>query len=361
MTALDGVAAAVAPHIADAAAPGQVATLTNAAGLRVQVLDHGATLLACSVPLAGGERRDVVLAAPDVAAYQRQQVYLGAVVGRYANRVRAARFQIGGVPYNLTPNEHGNQLHGGPSGFSRRCWRFVEVAQDMARLALVSPDGDQGYPGQVHAQACYRLRDGLVLELTLTATTTRACPVSLTSHAYFNLDGDARHAGADCLDHVLQVDAAHWLPVNAQLLPCGGFVPVSVGGMDLRTPRRLRDAIAAGEATCAAGGIDHCYSLNPHVRDGTAPAAVLTARDALLTMQLHTDAPALQVYSGAYLGGTPAAAGGHYGGSAGIALEPQFAPDSPNRPPALPHWPDCVLQPGRRFERVIRYTFVPAR
>lgn len=336
--------------------PARVLALANSAGLRLQVMDRGATWLTCSLPLPDGSRRELLLGCASLADYQRQGAYLGATVGRYANRIAQARFMLEGRAVPLLANEGPHQLHGGPDGFDKRPWQ-VE-AHDPLRLVLTltSPDGDQGFPGELHARVSYLLGDDLSLEIRFEATTSRACPVNLTHHAYFNLDGEAGAHTGSCLQHTLQVAAEGWWPVDGGLIPLGATEPVAGSGFDLRTPRPLAQAIASDTVLQASHGFDHCLRLDAGCADLGTPAAELVSADGRVRMLLATDQPALQVYSGQGLAGTPARDGGVYGPHAGIALEPQFAPDSPNHA-ASDDWPDCVLQPGQRYLRrsVLRF------
>lgn len=350
--------AAVPASLLDPAAfaPARLFTLGNAAGLRLRVLDRGATLLSCSLPLPDGSRRELLLGCASLADYQRQGAYLGATVGRYANRIARAQFELDGQTVQLQPNEGPNQLHGGPDGFDKRTWQ-VEAQSDQALvLTLTSPDGDQGFPGELQARVSYLLGDDLSLEIRFEATTSRACPVNLTHHAYFNLDGEAGADTGSCLRHTLQVASKDWWPVDGGLIPLGASTPVAGSGFDLRTPRQLAEAIASDAVLQASHGFDHCLRLDTACANLSTPAAELVSADGRVRMLLATDQPALQVYSGQGLAGTPARDGGEYRAHAGIALEPQFAPDSPNHATSE-DWPDCVLRPGQRYLRrsVLRF------
>ena len=329
-------------------------TLTNPAGLRIQVMDQGATWLSCSVPLPDGSRREVLLGCASLADYQRQKAYLGATIGRYANRIREARFVLDGQTHQLLPNEGRNQLHGGPGGFGRRVWQRVSQTESELVLSLVSEDGDQGFPGRLDTTVRYALGDDLSVNVELEACVTAACPVNLTQHAYFNLDGDA--ADADCRHHRLRIAAQEFLPVNAELIPTGERRAVAGTGFDFRQPRRVGEALLQDEQQRLTGGYDHSYWLDAECADGSRPAAELEAGDGHVSLQLFTRLPGLQFYSGNYLAGTPARVG-QYGQHAGLALEPQFQPDSPNHP----EWPSCVLRPGQRYRQTLRYRFVASR
>ncbi|MGY0197176.1 galactose-1-epimerase [Leptothrix sp. BB-4] len=345
------------PTSDDPWAPARLYTLENAAGLRIQVLDHGATWVSCSVPMMEGSRRELLIGCASLADYVAQKAYLGATVGRYANRIRDSRCTVDGQVFPLAPNEGPNQLHGGPDGFDRRTWTVESHTPQRLVLSLVSPDGDQGWPGEVLARVSYTLGADLALEIAFETTTTRACPVNLTHHAYFNLDGDAGASTRNVLQHHLQILAPSWLPVGADLLPAGELEPVDDTGFDLRELRRLDQAIAAEPALQVGKGFDHAYALDPACADALRAAVRLLSSDGRVAMSLATDLPALQVYSGQGLAGHPARDGSAYPAYAGIALEPQYLPDSPNHPVAPPHWPDVVQRPGERRRHVSRLFF----
>ncbi len=343
-----------------AEAPVQTIALSNAAGLQVQFSTLSATWLSCSVPMGGLGRRELLLGCADATTYLQQPHYIGATVGRFTNRLRDARFLLDGRSVQLVANNGAHQLHGGPDGFHRRVWQVLAQTPRQLRLGLHSPDGDQGFPGAVDVQATFTLGEGLSLDLRLQATTSAPCPVCLTQHAYFNLDGDQGGSTPSCLNHRLQVQARHWLPVDGQGLPLGELADVAGTGLDLRQPRCLADAIESDAALHASQGMDHSLSLAPRARRGAVPAAVLHASDGRVRLQLSTDQPALQVYTGNHLSGAPARDGRPYVRHAGIALEPQFLPDSPNHPVDPPAWPDCILRPGQVWRSLTRYTIQTA-
>ena len=329
-------------------------TLENSAGLRIQVMDHGATWVSCSVPLPDGSRREVLLGCDSLADYQRQTAYLGATIGRYANRIGNSRFVLDGQPHQLTANEGRNQLHGGPSGFDRRVWQLESHTPIELVMSLVSEEGDQGFPGQMTTFVRYALGDDLSVHIGFDATVTAPCPVNLTHHAYFNLDGDA--AEADCRAHRLRIAAQVFLPVDAEGIPTGERRSVAGTGFDFRQPQRVDEALMRDEQQQLTRGYDHSYWLDAACADGSQPAAELEAGDGHVSLQLYTRLPGLQFYSGNYLAGVPARSG-EYRQHAGLALEPQFSPDSPNHP----EWPDCVLRPGQRYQQELRYRFLASR
>lgn len=353
-------------------------TLTGPDGLQIQLRAQGASWVGCQVPLADGAVRSVVLGMADAASHARQQAYLGATVGRWANRIAGPHLTMDGLQRPL-PSLPGldHQLHGGPQGWSHRRWTLHDHGPQHAVWRLHSPDGDQGFPGDVDAQVRYRLLPGRVLQIDHRARVSRCCPVAMTSHAYFNLDGlpPVPHAASlaapvpPVLAHRLQLAADRVQPVTPTLLPEGPPLPVAGGVFDFRRPRRLDRAWLRTEQQRRVRGIDHGFVLRqpglPVPDDERAPApvplsldpaAVLTAADGRLQLQLFTSAPALQVYTGNYLGPGTAGCTPTWPDHSGVALEPGFLADAPNQ--TGPDAADCWCGPGRDFAQRSLYRFV---
>ncbi|MDT7838007.1 aldose epimerase family protein [Aquabacterium sp. OR-4] len=337
----------------------QVFTLRSPDGLQVAVMDHGATWLSCQVPLDGG-LREVLLGHATPAQHQVQPGYLGAVVGRLANRIAQARFALDGRLVTLDANEGPHHLHGGTQGWHRRRWQVQARAADCLELALHSPAGEQGYPGAVDLRLRYQLQAPLQLTLDMQATATAATPLGPTSHAYFNLDG-AGDIGA----HRLQIPASRYLPVGPDLIPTGEFGAVAGTAFDFRRPRHIAQALAqlrAGAASPASH--DHCWLIDAGAAplDGAPPAvqpvAQLWSGDGRLALSLHSSYPGLQFYAGEFLPHSLGRDGRPHLPHAGLALEPQYLPDSPNHA-GQPGWPDCVLRPGRVWRQRLVYRFQP--
>ncbi|CAM3689269.1 aldose epimerase family protein [Roseateles saccharophilus] len=330
-----------------------VYTLGTADGLQIQVSSHGGRWLSCRVPLPDGSRREAILGHTTAAEHLHEPGFFGAIVGRYANRLAGAAFTLDGRHHALPANEGANQLHGGPEGFDRRAWTVVDHGPRHLRLALHSPDGDQGYPGALDAEVEYRLDPAQpALTLRFGARVTAPCPVSLTSHPYFNLDGDA----ASVQEHRLRVAATAMLPVRADMIPTGELAAVQGTAFDLRQARRIGDGLGRDEPQLLlAGGYDHCYALDAGAARGELAAAELMAGDGRLAMRLYTDYPGLQVCSGNFVQNSRGRDGRPFRRHAGIALEPQFFPDAPNHPA----WREqgCVLRPGQRLSRFMRLEF----
>ncbi|MFV8978755.1 galactose-1-epimerase [Serratia fonticola] len=328
-------------------------TLKNAAGMTVTLMDWGATWLSALLPLKSGEQRELLLGCQTPQDYLHQGAYLGATVGRYANRIAHASLNIDGKPHPLIANQGEHQLHGGPNGFHARRWQIVKQDEQQVVYQLHSPDGDQGFPGNLDVTLTYRLTAEHRLEIEYQAQTDRACPVNLTNHAYFNLDG----AGHDARQQRLQLFADRYLPVDGDGIPCAELTAVAGTGMDFRQPKTLQQDLLRDRDQQRVKGYDHAYLLHDTCHGLASPAAHLWSADGKVAMTVFTTAPALQLYSGNYLGGTPARDGGSYQNYAGVALESEFLPDSPNHP----EWPqpDCWLQPGQRYQSATHYQLIP--
>ncbi|MFW5934191.1 MAG: aldose epimerase family protein [Actinomycetota bacterium] len=332
-------------------------TLRSDAGLVATVTNHGATLVGLEAPDRTGRRADVVLGFDTIEGYRSPaNHYLGATIGRVANRIANGRFTLGGEEHQLTQNEPPHHLHGGTSrSFDKVLWEVVDADAAHVRLRYRSPDGEEGYPGDLEASATYAL-SGDALTITYEATTDRPTPVNMTNHAYLNLAG----AGSgDVLDHVLQIDAQRYTPLDAGLIPTGEQAPVAGTPLDLREPRRLGDGIAAVRDQLGAGGYDHNLVLGAtdgemHETHGeTHTAATLHDPGSGRTLELSTDQPCLQVYSGNDVSAIDGKGGARYERHAGLCLEPQHAPDSVNQP----QWPSIVLAPGQVYRHRSTYRF----
>lgn len=303
-------------------------TIGSQPGPVVEVLSLGATVHRLVVACGDGVRRNVVLGHPDVAERLASSDYIGGTIGRYANRIAGGRFELDGRTVELRTHDRGNSLHGGPEGFDVRLWDVVSHAADEVVLSMVSPDGDQGFPGEVTATVRYRVA-GKCVSVEMSATTDATTVVNMTNHAYFNLDGE--DAGT-IDDHLLAVDADEYTPVDETSIPIGEHEPVADTPFDLRSPAPLRAAL------------DH----NLVVRgEGLRRHAPLSSLRTSTTVEVWSDQPGLQVYTGDMLDGP------RYQRRAGVALEPQVFPDSPNHP----EWPSSVLEPGETYHSTIEWRF----
>jgi aldose 1-epimerase len=301
----------------------------TAPGIAADILPMGATLAALRVGHRGGWQ-DCVLTPPRGAAPGGNRAYLGVIAGRYANRIAGGRFTLDGKTHQLDRNEGGiTTLHGGAGGFSARLWTVTQCAADSVTLELFSPDGDQGFPGNLAARCTYALRAGPALHVTLSATCDRACPVNLTNHAYFNLD-----SGPDTSDHLLTIPADRHVATDPTLIPTGDLPQVAGTPLDFRMPRPPTDRI------------DTTFPLPG---SGLRHAARLESLRSGLVMDVQTSQPGVHLYTGFWL--DPKRDG--FAPHAGLCLETQAFPDSPNQPA----FHDTTLRPGAtyRHDTVLRF------
>ncbi|MGE5520883.1 MAG: aldose epimerase family protein [Candidatus Dadabacteria bacterium] len=322
-------------------------TITNANGIQVSIINYGATITKIITPDRNGQKSDVVLGFDSLAGYlQEENPYFGALIGRYANRIANGKFILDGKTYTLAQNNNGNSLHGGIKGFDKVVWHAEKASDKSVRMTYQSKDGEEGYPGNLNVSVIYSWTDDNELKLEYTATTDKATPVNLTSHAYFNLS-----AGADptVYNHELQINADKYTPVNDQLIPTGQLADVKGTPMDFTTAKLVGKDINA-----VPGGYDHNWVLN---RKGTRPEKIATVYHANSgrIMEVYTTEPGVQFYSGNFLGAKLAATKGgqEYVKHAALCLETQHFPDSPNQP----SFPNTILKPGVTYKQTTVYKF----
>lgn len=322
-------------------------------GLSASVLAYGATLQTLRVPDAGGRIADVVLGYDRTDAGRPAPGYLGATVGRYGNRIAGGRFTLDGRAYALACNDGPNTLHGGCRGFDMSLWQKMAQGDDFVDLRLVSPDGEEGFPGTLTLDITYRLVDG-GLHLDYRATTDAPTVLNVTSHAYFNLAGEA--SGESVTAHRLEMIGGHYLPVDATLIPTGEIADVAGTPFDFRRPRAIGEALARRDDRQIAigGGIDHCYCLPGGVTKAPRLAARLTDPRSGRRMEVLTTEPGVQVYTANFFnGGEFSKSGLAYLKHQGICFECQHYPDSPNRPA----FPSTRLAPGEIWRQTTIYRF----
>lgn len=318
-----------------------------APGVVLDVLDLGATVHRLEVTCGDDVRRNIVLGHPTAQDYLDSTHYLGAAIGRYANRIRGGSFQLDGVSHQVGAHDRGNSLHGGPDGFDQRIWSVLEHGPDRVRLGLVSADGDQGFPGELRAEVTYTVSGESVL-IELSATTDAPTVVNLTDHSYIDLAGEG---SGSAMEQTLTVQASHYLPVDTTGIPLEGPPqPVDGTPFDLRLPTPVGQAARADHPQVRdAHGIDHNLVLDG---EGHRLAAALESATTRTRLEVWTDAPGLQVYSGNFLDGTtPGTSGGLYRQGDGVALEPQAFPDTPRRP----DFGTALLRPGEKYRRRIEW------
>ena len=328
-------------------------SIVNADGSEVILSNLGACIVSVVVPDKDGNLADVVLGYRNPEDYDTDGPCMGKVPGRYANRIAKGRFAIGDKTYELAINNGPNHLHGGPGAqcFANRIWDAEEI-RDGVIFKLDSPDGDAGYPGNLHVEARYTWSDDHKLALHLSATTDAETIVNLTNHAYFNLKGE--EAG-DVTDHLLKLFASRYLPTDETLIPQGEPAPVKGTPMDFTTAKPIgRDLKADFPALNYGKGYDNCFVVDDWQKGMVRPVARLAEASTGRQLTVSTDAPGIQVYTGNWLEGCPVSKSGKaYHDYDGVALECQAFPDSPNRP----DFPFETLRPGEVYENTIVFAF----
>lgn len=323
-------------------------TLTNDQGMEIRITNYGGIVVSIKVPDRIGQFDDVVLGHDSLEGYLNHSRYFGALIGRHANRIARGRFALDGIEYRLSTNNGANHLHGGMRGFDKVVWTPREI-EDGLELRYASPDGEEGYPGNVEAIVTYTLTESNELRIDYRATTDRKTIVSLTNHSYFNLAG-----GGTILGHELQINADAFTPVAHGLVTTGEILCVQDTPMDFRSPTAIgRHIDDDDEQLQHAGGYDHNFVL----RDQSAamtPAAVLFDPSAGRKLEIFTTEPGMQFYSGNFLDGSIIGKNGRaYVRHSGCCLEAQHFPDSPNHP----NFPSTVLQPGEEYRQTTVHRF----
>ena len=325
-------------------------TLTNPSGMLVKILNYGGTVTDIIVPDKNGKQGNVVLGFDSLSGYlQTGNPYFGCLVGRYANRIANAKFTLDGREYTLAANNDGNSLHGGLKGFDKRVWKASDINTDSIssiKFSYDSKDMEEGYPGNLHTEVVYTLTKDNALKIEYTATTDKPTPVNLTNHCYFNLS-----AGTDStiLDHVLMLRAQQYTPVNDKLIPRGKIDTVRSKAMDFTSAKKIGKDIAQ-----VAGGYDHNWVFQkPENRFDMV--ASLYHEPSGRFMEVYTTEPGIQFYSGNFLNGTlqHTRGGMKYVKHAGLCLETQHFPDSPNQPA----FPNTILKPGDTYQQITVYKF----
>jgi len=332
-------------------------TLTNAHGIEVRAITYGAIITVIRTPDRSGKLADIVFGFDSLQGYLAQSPYFGAIVGRFANRIAHGQFSLDGVTYHLATNNGPNSLHGGLRGFDKVLWTAEPVQSDSGAGVVfhyLSPNGEEGYPGNVDVRVTYMLtpRDELVVDYT--ATTDKATPLNLSQHSYWNLHGDGK---GDILDHVLTLDASAYTPVDSTLIPTGQIAAVAGTPFDFRSPTAIGARIEQPNKQLRFGkGYDHNWVLDRPAGGGTAlvRAARLVDSTSGRTLEISTSEPGIQFYSGNFLDGTITGKHGVvYGHRAALCLETQHFPDSPNHP----NFPSTILRPGETFRSRTVFVF----
>lgn len=319
----------------------------KAGDLALGVTTYGATLTSLLVPSRKGRKDDILLGYSTLSHYTQNAPYIGVTVGRYANRIGAARFDLEGRNYGLYKNDGVNTLHGGRRGFDKRVWdaeAYEEKGRVYLRLELDSGDGDEGYPGNLKAVVTYGVTADNELVCDYRAKVDAPCPVNLTNHAYFNLKGEGL---GDVLGHELKLHSSHYLPVDSKLIPTGEIAQVEGTPYDFRTRKDVGRDIAE-----VPGGYDHCFAVDGEL-GRLRPCAEVYEPLSGRTMKLSTTQPGVQFYSGNFLNGVGGKSGSVYGKHGGFCLETQHYPDGPNRP----EFPSCIFGPDRKYHERSVFSF----
>jgi aldose 1-epimerase len=328
--------------------------LVNAHGLELRAVTYGGIIVSLCVPDRDGRVADVVLGYDSLEQYLSDPFYFGAIIGRFANRIAGARFTVDGKPYLLAANNGPNHLHGGRTGFGRVVWRAAPFRTGHTAgvaLSYTSPDGEEGYPGNLDTRVRYTLTDRNELVVDFMATTDQATPVNLTQHTCFNLTGDG---AGDALGHLLWINADLMTPVDENLIPTGTVAPVAGGPFDFRTLTAVGARIATDDDQLRHGrGYDHNFVLKRE-DPGLVHAAQVVEPRSGRTLDIYTTEPGLQFYSGNFIDGrVTGKAGRVYRPRAGLCLETQHYPDSPNQP----GFPSTLLRPGAQYRSRTVFAF----
>lgn len=326
-------------------------TLKNSKGASVVLSNLGAAIVAINVPDRDGKIADIALGYEKAESYIGDGPCLGKCPGRFANRIAAGRFTLEGKEYELPINNGPNHLHGGPEGFQNKIWESREV-DGAVEFMYFSEDGEAGYPGNLKVVAHYEWSEDNELKLTFTAETDKTTVVNLTNHAYFNLDGEG---SGTIEDHILRLNASEFLPTDENLIPLGESAPVAGTPMDFVNPKALGKDLRADYPAIKYGkGYDNCFLIDGYVPGQLQEAAELYSEKTGRVLNIFTTQPAVQVYTGNWLGGCPAGKNGHtYNDYYGVAIECQHYPDSPNQP----EYPTTVLRPGEVYSEAIIFAF----
>ncbi len=329
-------------------------TMTNHSGASVSLITYGGTLTSIIVPDRHDIFADVCLGFTSVTDYERGGGYLGALIGRYGNRIAGGRFELGGQTYQLFCNEGANHLHGGKIGFDKKVWAAEcteHEESDSVKLTYVSPDGEESFPGTLTVDVTYAWNDANELSLHYLAVSDRETVINLTNHAYFNLGG---HGSGTIENHQISIAADAYTPVNSACIPTGELAPVEGTPFDLRTSIRIGDGIDQENEQLSFGhGYDHNFVLTDP-EEGICKACELYDPQSGRVMETFTDLPGLQFYAGNMLK-IPFECKDHvqYTHRNGLCLETQYFPDTPNQP----NFPSCVFRAGQPFDHTTVYKF----
>lgn len=326
--------------------------LKNKAGMEVCITNFGGRIVSVMVPDKNGTMQDVVLGFDSIADYINIPSDFGASIGRYANRINQGRIVLNGDTIQLPQNNFGHCLHGGPKGWQYQVFDAKQIDETTLELTRFSPDGDENFPGNVTAKVLFKLTEDNAIDIKYSATTDKTTIINMTNHSYFNLSGNPAQAATD---HILYVNADTYTPVDNTFMTTGEIAPVKDTPMDFTTPKAVGQDIANFdfEQLKNGNGYDHNWILNTQ-GDITRIAAKLTSPVSGITLEVYTNEPGIQVYTGNFLDGTVKGKKGIvYNQRASVCLETQHYPDSPNKP----EWPSVVLEPGQTYNSECIFKF----
>jgi len=325
--------------------------LKNKSGVQASLTNYGAHLISLAVPDKTGKLIDVVIGFADIEGYKKaMSAYYGATIGRYGNRIAKGHFILEGHSYDLFINNKPNTLHGGEKGFNDVMWDAQQINDQTIAFTYLSKDMEEGYPGNLNCKVTYELTDDNAIKISYEATTDKTTVVNLTNHSYFNLNGVG---SGSILNHVVQLKAAGYTPVDTTLIPTGQIAPVAGTPFDFLKPATIGSRIEANDEQLKNGkGYDHNFVLDKH--DITAPVATVIGDKSGIKLEIFTTEPGLQFYSGNFMAGGNTMLGGKADDHrTGFAMETQHFPDSPNKP----QFPSTVLKPGDVYKTVTIYKF----
>ena len=331
-------------------------TLKNKSGMEVCITNFGGRIVSIMVPDKDGKMQDVVLGFDNIDDYIRIPSDFGASIGRYANRIAQGRFVLDNDTIQLPQNNFGHCLHGGPQGWQYQVYDANLIDNTTLELTRLSPDGDENFPGNVTAKVTFKLSDDNALDIKYSATTDKKTIINMTNHSYFNLSGDPSQPATD---HILYVNADNYTPVDSTFMTTGEIIPVKDTPMDFITPKAIGQDIPKYDFVQLknGNGYDHNWVLNTN-GDITKPAARLTSPQSGITLEVYTNEPGIQVYTGNFLDGSIQGKKGiTYNQRASVCLETQHYPDSPNKP----QWPSVILEPGQTYNSECIFKFSIAK
>ena len=319
--------------------------LENANGVRIKVINYGATVVSVEVPDRNGKLSDVLLGFDGIEGYQgASNPYFGATCGRCANRIAKGRFTLDGTEHSLATNIGEDALHGGLVGFDKKIWDAEIIGNNAVKMTLSSPDGEEGYPGTLQVELLFSLSENNELQLEYRAKTDRKTVLNLTNHSYFNLAG-----GGSIHDHVIQINATHYTEVDSDAIPTGKLCAVAGTEMDLRTPIPIGKNIDQVQGL----GYDHNYCITPAPSGEPVLVATVVEPESGRMLECLSTEPGVQFYTGNYLQNISGKGGATYNRQEGFCLETQHYPDSPNQP----SFPSIELAPGETYSQTCIYRF----